>query len=179
MFAMCAILVCFFISVFLISSFLHRQCLCHVSHSPPHSSGVNFFAAAVKGRWWLALRDYPGVPTVPNVPIHNFLSRVRTPKMWIGDNYWKYFGKPLWICCCFGGNPWMIHRHILVYFWRQKIPHSQAAKVDLGSIGEIIRGAESCLKYSRVNRPIWDEPPIIATKIANFCSAAKTEHRIR
>ena len=47
-----------------------------------------------------------------------------------------------------------IHRHILVYFWRQKIPHSQAAKVDLGSIGEIIRGAESCLKYSRVNRPI-------------------------
>ena len=47
-----------------------------------------------------------------------------------------------------------LHRYILVYFWRQKIPHSQAAKVDLGSIGEIIRGAESCLKYSRVNRPI-------------------------
>ena len=39
-------------------------------------------------------------------------------------------------------------------FLRQKIPHSQAAKVDLGSIGEIIRGAESCLKYSGVNRPI-------------------------
>ena len=59
----CAILVCFFVSVFLISSWLHH-CLCHVSYS----SGLSFFAWPVKGGWWACPAGLPRGGWAPKMP---------------------------------------------------------------------------------------------------------------
>ena len=81
------ILVCFFISLcFLYLLCCSDQCLCHVSHSPAHSSGLNFFALAVKGGWW-ACRT--GLPSRSACLSDHFSVWSQPPKFSCGANYWN------------------------------------------------------------------------------------------
>ena len=169
----CAILVCFFVSVFLISSFLHL-CLCHVCSILPV---LTFLPAQWKEDDGRARQDYLGEEKLPSCPL---FWGVKSPRMgmWsqiLGSG--EVSGKTpaifavtedsTDICVFVYTGLYLSHQKILIFIeltvWGRWRWNNQK---------------HGCLKYSGVNRPIWDEQPIIGTKIANFCSLQKLNTRL-